>query len=431
MVAMRALPDGADGMGWLQMGHREPGIQWHAPLGQRPYLAVVFQVTGQLNGVTSVASMNQSADAWGRFLAARAAPSSLVSEVSTLTRVLPADSAIQELWVSTGLDPAIHPNHPGVRSYAEVLRRNGMDAMVQRHSFTLTWPITPVFEDAAAKYGEGRDGWRQLMRQEISATVRGLRQARMGEVTVLTARQTAAQILHQQNPSRPIDLVEDAHPARLGVASHDEFSAHVVEGAERIIDATGSEVLVPVGWWHRTCAIRGENLTIAPRTQLWALDILVGSDLPFIRAISFKLRLIPAGEAKSAAKQDLTRDRAAQLADAEAGRLLDTDASVAMTAAARRQADLIAGSHHHGVEWVGYITLSTRSRDELARASRQLADVCATGLGIERLEWQDSYQSAASGLTWPIGRGLTVPRTSVSTRFYDRLAGRSEKEEIS
>jgi hypothetical protein len=303
-------------------------------------------------------------------------------------------------------------------SYEEVLRLTGEDAMVQRHFVTVSWPLTPAFTDAASRYGAGRDGWRALMKLEIDATVRALADARLGAVEALTARQTTALILHQQDPSRPMDYVEDVDPAVLGVASHDEFSAHVVHG-----DDDGQ-------WWHRTAAITGEYLVTAPRTQLWVLDLLIGNDLPFIRSVSFHLHLIPASEAKIAARQDVVRDAAETIARREAGRISADDTEASMSAANRRRSDLVSGSHHHGASWVGFVTVSVRARDELARASRQLEDTCSTSLGIERLDWLDSYQAAASGTTWPIGRGIAPDRRSVSSRLYTRLAGRAEKGAI-
>jgi hypothetical protein len=118
-------------------------------------------------------------------------------------------------------------------------------------------------------------------------------------------------------------------------------------------------------------------------------------------------------------------------ADRQKGRLVSDDSTTRMSAAQRRAADLAAGSHHHGVSWIGYITISAPTRDELAQASRQLEEACATGLGIDRLDWQDSFQAAASGSTWPIGRGLRAASPSLATRALGRLAGRSEKEAIS
>ena len=422
LASLRVQPDGADGMGWLQHGRGQPGIAWHAPAGEDDYLSVAFSVTGQLHGIESTAVMTRAAEGWGHFLAGRSPHSSLVGNVQTLTRVLPADSAMQQFWVLNSLDPEAPAD--AVASYEEVLRLTGEDAMVQRHFITVSWPITAAFTDAASKFGEGRDGWRALMKQEIDATVRGLTDAHLGRVEALTARQTAAIMLHQQDPSRPIDEVADVDPRVFGVASRDEFSAHVVSGSDPV-SGEATE------WWHRTAAITADALVTAPRTQLWVLDLLIGNDLSFIRSVSFHIHLIPAAEAKIAARQDVVRDAAETLSRREAGKISADDTEAAMTAANRRRIDLVSGSHHHGAAWVGYVTISVRDRDELARACRQLEDTCSTSLGIERLDWLDSYQAAASGTTWPIGRGIGRSRTAFSSRLYSRLAGKSEKGAIS
>ena len=398
------------------------GIAWHAPVGESQYLSVTFSVTGQLRGIESTAVMGRAAEGWGAFLASRAPASSLVGEVQITTRVLPSDTAMQEFWVLSSLDPDAPTE--AVRSYEEVLHLTGQDAMVQRHLVTVSWPITPEFRNSAAKHGTGRGGWRALMVEEIAATVRALTDARLGRVEPLTARQVAAVISHQQNPARPIDYVADIDPGNFGVPSHDEFSAHIVTGTDPVTSR-------PVQWWHRTAAIHAEALATAPRTQLWLLDLLIGNGLPFARTVSFHIHLIPASEAKASARQDLVRDTAEALSRAEAGQLDSDDTGVHLSAARRRRDDLISGSHHHGATWVGFVTVTERSREDLARASRQLEDTCATALGIERLDWLDSFQSAASGTTWPIGRGLAPARAPLSAKFYDRLAGRSEKDALS
>ncbi len=422
VVAMRSNPDGADGAGWLQFGRGKPGIAWHEPRGEASYLSVTFSVTGQLRGIESASVMARAAEAWGSFLASRAVPSVLVSDVQTLTRVLPADSALQEFWVLGNLDETAPRD--AIKSYEDVLRLTGDGAMVQRHYIIVKWPLTTEFYDTAAKHGEDRDGWRGLMRQEIASTVRGLTDARMGLVEVLTARQATAVILHQQNPSRPIDFVADVSPGQLGIASHDEFSAHVVDGID---PATGDSA----EWWHRTAKISADALATAPRTQLWVLDLLIGKDLQFIRSVSFHIHLVPAGEAKAAARQDRVRDIAEAQSRREAGQVDLDENGVALSAATRRSHDLVAGSQHHGAAWVGFVTISARTREGLAQSSRQLEETCSTGLGIERLDWLDSYQAAASGTTWPIARGLASTSSSFSARVYTRLAGKSEKEAIS
>ncbi|GAA0989990.1 SCO6880 family protein [Subtercola frigoramans] len=422
IAAMRANPDGADGMGWLQYGPNEPGIAWHHPTGEDPYFSVAFRVSGQLRGVASSGELTRAAQGWGAFLAGRAISSSRVSGVQTLTRVLPPDTARQQQWVAQALDPAATIDEQ--QSYRDVIFRTSEDAMVQRHYVIVSWPLNADFIDSASKYGDGRDGWRALMRAEIDSIDHGLEEAHMGAVAPLTARQTAALMLHQQNPSYPVDAVKRADPLSFGLPSHDEFSAHVVSGVD---PSSGDNV----EWWHRTAAIRGEALAVAARSQLWMLDLLIGRELGFVRSVSFHLNLVPAADAKAAARRDLTSDRSEAIADAARGLIEDADTRIALTAAGRRHQDLAAGSHHHGVEWIGYVTISAPTRDALAVASRQLAEVCNTGLGVDRLEWQDSYQSAASGTTWPIGRGLKTSRPTFTTRVYAGLAGRSEKEAIS
>ncbi|QJU56293.1 hypothetical protein SCB71_21360 (plasmid) [Herbiconiux sp. KACC 21604] len=421
LTAMRGNPDGADGMGWLQCGPNEPGIAWHAPLGEQPYLSVTFSATGQVSGSESSAKLRRAAEAFGMFLASRATPMNLVGDVQMTTRVLPADSAMQEFWVLSALDPDAPAE--AVASYETVLRLNSEDAMVQRHYFTISWPLTPAFHDTAAKYGAGRDGWRLLMRQEIASALRGLTEARVGQVEALTARRLTAVLLHQQNPSRPIDHVKGVDPARVGIRSHDEYSAHVVDDADPVMGN-------PVQWWHRTAAIRSENMAMGARRQLWALDLLTGSDIRFIRTLSFHLHLVPKGEAKAATAKDVTRDNADTLDDVQKGRVQNDETAANLSAAKVRARDLAHGSAHHGGTWIGYVTITERDRDALMRASRALEETCATGLGIERLEWQDSYQAAASGTTWPIGRGLTPGRVSVGSRFMNALAGKTEREAL-
>lgn len=419
LAAIRANPDGADGLGWLESAIGAPGIAWHAPIGEQPYLSVAFAMEGQHRGIDSISAMNRATESWGQFLASRAAAGSLARRVQTLTRVVPADTALQEFWTMANIDPAAPVE--AVMSYEQVLRRTGAGAMVQRHFVIVSWPITATFESEARRYGNGRDGWRALMAHEIDSVQRGLFDARMGTVEPLSARRVTALMLHQQNPNRPVDQVVDVDPATTGIASMDEFSAHVVYG----VDEHGE----PVQWWHRTARIEAHALTNAPRGSLWALGLLVGRELQFVRSISFHMSLVPASAARAAAIRDVTRDQAEVLAKTKKGRV-DVDGTVATMSAARsRTDDLVAGSGHHGVSWVGYVTVSARRRDELARNCRQLEEAASTEAGIEHLLWMDSYQAAASGTTWPLGRGIQST-SSITDRLYGVLAGRANKEEL-
>ncbi len=420
--AMRPNPDGADGMGWLESARGVPGIAWHGPVGETPYLSVAFHVSGQLRGMESAENVVKGAESFGRLLAGRAAPSSLLRVVQPITRVLPADTALQEFWVSSNIDE-LAPQR-AKDSYEEVLRETGRGGMVQRHYVVGRWPITPRFVEQARKYGKGRDGWRALMTEEIASFQRSLIEARNAFAEPLTARGTVAVMRHMQNPSRPLDLVRDIMPTDTGERTRGgEFSAHVVEGHD-------PESGQPVEWWHRTAVIRAENLAVAHRRPLWLLDLLVGRELDVVRTVSFHIELVPAAEARHAARRDLVSDLAKAHAETAGGKIPLDESDVQAEAAQRRRNDLATGSYHHGANWIGYVTITAEDRSQLAAASRQLAELCSNSVGITKLEWLDSYQPAASGTTWPIARGLQPHKAAFSASIMNALAGRGEKEAI-
>ncbi len=158
---------------------------------------------------------------------------------------------------------------------------------------------------------------------------------------------------------------------------------------------------------------------------------MIGRELDFIRSVSFHMHLVPAAQAKAAARQDVVRDAAGLYAQQKKGVIVSDEAQGLLGLAERRRRDLAAGSHHHGVSWIGYVTITAATREDLAQASRRLESVCDTGLGIDRLDWQDSFQGAASGTTWPIGRGLRPDNITTAARVMHTLAGRGDKEALS
>lgn len=411
-AAMRQMPDGADGMGWLDLRSGVPGVAWHVPFGEESYLSVAFEISGQLQGLESQASVDAAAEAFGRFQASLGSLSSLATGVQTLTRVLPPDSALHERWVLDQLDHGAPPVL--LRSYDELVRHMSAGAMVQRHFVVVRWPRSAQFDAAAARYGQGRDGWRLLMRDEVESVARRLQVARLGTVRVLTARQTAAVIRHMQNPSWPVDQVSDVDATNFGQAGRNERDAHVVI-------APGPSGALET-WYHRTAMLPAEGLAVAARDSLWVMPILTGLRAPVIRTLSFNRIIVPTGKATRDARNDVVADQADRISRQRSGKLADDETDVRLSAAQRRRNDLRPGSGHAGVEWVTHLTVSARSRDELEANVRLVSEACETGLGQEWLRWMDSYQSAASGLTWPIARGIESTRQTFGDRLERRLA---------
>ena len=419
MAAVRSRPDGADGMGWLDARTGKPGIAWHAPIGEQPYLSVAFEVSGQLRGAESQRKQDQAQAGFGSMLAGFAPASKLVSGVQGLTRVLPPDLALNEAWVQDHLSADAHPKAVG--SYQEVLERTGRGTFVQRHLVVGRWPLTPDFYTMAARYGAGRDGWRRLMDAEISSLARALRAAKLGTVRPLTARAVVAMMLHQQNPSRPPLMVSGVKADQMGLPSQDQWNSTWVKGTNPI---TGEEVV----WGHRTAMITAENMETGERTPYWLLSLLhnAGSGA---RTLSFQLETVPADQARQLASKDVVRDEAAVIAKKKKGQLVDPATDVNLKSARARGADLMPGTGQHGVNWVGFITISAQTQAGLTEAARRLEETAGQSAGIQKLEWLDSYQSAASGATWPIYRGTRPATPTLGAKMMNQLAGRGEKEE--
>lgn len=419
--AVRERPDGADGMGWLDARPNRPGIAWHTPQGEEAYLSVAFSTSGQLRGAESSQRQEAAQAGFGNLLARCAPSNSLVRGLQCVVRVLPPDLALNEAWVVDHLDPEAPAD--AVASYQQVLERTGEGTYVQRHIIVARWPLSEQFMATAARYGNGREGWRALMKSEIDSMERSLRAAKMGTVRALSARGVVAMMLHQQNPNRLPMMVAGVNPRRLGLPSQDAWNSHWVTDTN---PDTGQEVV----WGHRTARITAANVETGPRSPYWFLSLLRrGAAGGGVRSLSFGMELIGAQQARVLASRDIVRDTSAAISRASKGQLSDTETDVTLQAAQARGADLRPGSGHHGVNWIGHITISARTQAELTEASRQLEETAANGAGIEKLEWLDSYQGAASGTTWPIARGMQAGHTTLGARVMDHLAGNGEKEE--
>jgi hypothetical protein len=389
---MRVRPDGADSLRWLQSDPDMPGIAWFEPAGQLGYLVASFEVEGSVRGLGGPLETEQGAIGWGQFLASLGGGESLATRVQTLTRVLPPELAPHQQWVLENMDPSV----PRVvaESYRDVLAIVQSTGMVQRHFVAVSWPLTSKFYDAAALYGNGPDAWRRLMDDEIRAKRRALGHARLGTVRPLTARQVGAFVLHSQDPSRPLDQVVDVDPEALAVPSHDLWGACVTTGVD------GQR------YYHATAMIRSADVAVTRRGSYWTTPWLTGLSDGAARTISFHIVVVPAVDARHRVDQEY-EDALSDMRSADKrGRTLPRAAVAARESAELRMADLAAGTQHHGVEWVMYVTVTARSVRDLEMRKRVMQEQAQNDMAIARLDWQDSYQAAAMGATWPLGRGI-------------------------
>jgi len=432
--SFRDFPDGAPMMYWLQTDPDRPGIAWHIPPGEPAHLSVAFQLTGAVRGIESDLFLDACSQAFGNMLARLASPTTLPSTVQMLTRALPIDSARHEQWVVAHSDPTA-PDHL-LASYEEVLKALGHGGLTQRHYAVVRWPLTAAFIETAKRLGPGHRGWLRLMDREVAAATRLLSGARLGRVRALSATQTAAIIRHLQLPDWPIDQLTDhgGRPWDIHVpwfASHDEWSFTSVTGQVPDRDAPPCDAGTPVTvtWHHRTAQVPIQNVETGPRTALWLAPLLSRMPEQVVRTLSVQIEGVPAGIARSGARSDLAADIAEIESDRKKGRLTDEDAQVRLRTVRARLADLDPGSGHQGAGWAMHLTISARTRQDLADASKRVEEA-ADAAGITGLDWLDAHQSAAMGFTWPIARGMSPMATTMMRFIGDQLAGTGHKEAL-
>ena len=306
-------------------------------------------------------------------------------------------------------------------SYDEVVRLVSRSGLMQRHYVVIRWPITPTFLTAAARRGPAQAGWRALMTAEIEAVRSHLASAKLGQVAALNAAQLAAVLRHLQQPSWPIDQVTDVDVDAPWLPSHDELSATITSGP----NPAGQ----PEQWWHRTALIPIDAVETGPRTSLWIAPLLSRMPHPIVRTISLQTQVVPALDARHAARMDVATDLADLEAQQQRGVLTREELTVGLSAARARLEDLRPGSGHHGAGWAGHLTISARSREELVDATAKITEA-AGNAGIAALEWLDTQQAAAAACTWPLARGLRPIDVSAGSRLRGLLAGSGSREAI-
>ena len=418
-ASYRDWPDGAERMYWLQRGRGEPGIAWHMPLGEESYLSVAWAVEGQIAGLESDLLLATAMTGFGRLLSRYGASSALPNRVQSLTRVVPVDSAFHEAWVWSQLDDDAPAEL--VASYDEVVRLASSGGLMQRHYLVVRWPITAAFTAAAARRGPAQQGWRALMAAEITAVTSHLRTARFRSVAPVTAAQLAAVLRHMQHPSWPIDQAADVDVDAPWLPSHDELSA-------TITTAPGPDGH-PEQWWHRTAVLPIAAFEAGPRGSLWASPLLSGMEHPIVRTLSLQTEVVAASDARRQARRDVTADLADLEGQREKGVLVGDELEAGLAAAKGRLADLAPGSGYQGAGWVGHLTISARTRDDLVDATAKITEA-AGNAGITALEWCDTQQAAASACTWPLARGMRPLTRSRATTVRGLLAGAGTKEQI-
>lgn len=406
--AYRDWPDGIDQWTWLE-DQPNPGAtaicHHNTPAGDY-YFSVTFRVDGPLVGLVGDDELEDAQTRFGNLLAGWGSRQKLVSGLQITTRMLPARTDLHQAWMSARLDPATHEEQ--TRDYAQLLNDLSAHGLIQRHYVTVRWDQTARFDLAAAERGKGAAGRRALIEQDTDSVGKRLKAAGYTDVQPLTGPALAAVLRHLQNPGFHPDQTADVTAA----------------GMYRPSVASVDRVTTDGQWTHRTAVFPIRGIETSQRNGLWMHPLLGGMESQIIRTLSIHITLVPASDAKTAARRDATADQVALITARDKGHAADDETEVALTAAQQRLADMSAGTGHHGVLWAGVVTLSVPATESLVlavNAVEEAADAC----GINHLQWCDSYQAAAQCATWPMARLLPPAPLTKGARVLETVSLRA------
>ncbi|MFC9249882.1 SCO6880 family protein [Amycolatopsis thailandensis] len=372
--------------------HEDMFILRHSNPGEVAYLSVVMEVDGQPQGLRTVPELEAASARYGVMLSQLARDGSFIRGLQQINRILPHDPARHRAFVAARVS-----DRPGidalVRSYEDLIDLTTHTAEQHRNYLVARFPLTGEFAAAARRYGQGEAGWAGLVREELARLAELVSRADLVRPRVLGEQRTCAVLRSMQDPAYPVDQHE-------GVRWHNCWQDY---------RADRGHLAVNDRWLHRVAVVPRDGIGAVPLGPQWLGPLLVEVNPAVIRTLSVRMEFVPARIARARAVRDVTVDGASRHSAAEKGQVGDGTDELLLSASRRRLNDLSPGSGHHGVEWSMTLSVSAQEAGELARASTRVANAAAN-CAIGRLEWQDTWHDAAAITTYPLARGMAVPR---------------------
>lgn len=343
-------------------------------------------------GVGSRDSEDQEAlvDRFGGLLAHVANGEGFVRRLQMIARTLPADPDAHVNDVARRGDSRA----PGwiVEAYDELLATVSTSSEQHRNYLVAAMPYTRELSAEALAYGGGDLGLGRVMAREMNDILARLADADIKLRQPLGVAALASLIHSMYDPEHAIDAVSamgprDAWPAELDATSPAHLTSKTRESA----------VVEP--WCHATAWIKEWPLT--PVSVNFLAPLLVHTP-DVIRTVAVTMDLEPTDVAIERMLGEKTNDQAETARSAGLGRVSDPRHEAHASRIDQRGGDLASGAA--GVNLVGYVTVSARSVEDLARDKRTIR--AAAGKSYLRLEWCDREHHRAFVNTLPFASGV-------------------------
>lgn len=396
-------PPGVGRINWLTapFGPDELAVLLHA---DRRTVTACIEIEGPGVGLRDSEDQEALVDRFGTLLKHVANGDGFVTRLQMLARTLPADPDAHARDVEQrgdeGASAWLRESYDQLQSMVSTSSEQHRAYLVACMHYGRELAAEGAAIAKAAQRSGGRGG-RKLSRDE------GLAIIMARELTDICARLTEADIRVRQplgqarlaslihsmyDPDHPIDHLQamskrNAWPAELDATEPTYLQAKTRESATR------------APWCHSTAWVKEWPMT--PVGVNFLAPLLVHTP-DVIRTVSVVMDLEPTELAIERMLTEKTNDAAEASRQAKMNRTIDPRDIAAQGRVDQRGDDLASGAA--GVNLVGYITVSSRSPDSLARDKRTIR--ASAGKSYLKLEWCDREHHRAFVNTLPFATGI-------------------------
>ncbi|KWW97988.1 membrane protein [Carbonactinospora thermoautotrophica] len=382
-------PPGIGRIRWLtaSFGMEELAILLHQ---DRRTITCALEIEGPGVGLRDSEDQEALVERFGNLLQHIANGDGFVTRLQMIARTLPADPYAHVKDVERRGDPDAPQWIKD--SYDQLQRMVSTSSEQHRNFLVACMPYTRDLAAEAMHYGGGDVGLAAIMAREMSDICARLAEADIKVRHPMSPARLASLIHSMYDPSHPIDAIQtmtrrNAWPAELD-ATHPQYLRSKTRE---------SETREP--WCHATAWIKEWPLT--PVGVNFLAPLLVHTP-DVIRTVAVTMDLEPTDVAIERMLTEKVNEQAEQARAAKLNRVADPRDFAHAHRVDQRGEDLASGAA--GVNLVGYITVSSRDPELLARDKRTIR--AAAGKSFLKLEWCDREHHRAFVNTLPFATGI-------------------------
>lgn len=382
-------PPGIGRLRWLTapFGMEEIAVLMHL---DRRTITCALEIEGPGVGLRDAEDQESLVERFGGVLQHVANGDGFVTRLQMLARTLAADPYAHHKDVEKRGDP----DAPGwLRSSYDQLQQMVSTSSEQHRNYLVAcMPYTRDLAAEALHFGGGDAGLAVIMAREINDVVARLAEADIRVRHPLSPARLASLIHSLYDPTHPIDATQamtrrNAWPAELDATSPQYLASKTRESATRDL------------WCHATAWVKEWPMT--PVGVNFLAPLLVHTP-DVIRTVAVTMDLEPTDVAIERMLTEKTNEQAEQARAAKMNRVDDPRDFAAAGRIDQRGIDLASGAA--GVNLVGYVTVSSRDPEALARDKRTIR--ASAGKSFLKLEWCDREHHRAFVNTLPFATGI-------------------------